>query len=99
MAKPPISYRHRVCVICEGLEDTEYFNMNVNELVENNLKKAWPGYSPDHPKLSQKEKVDIVSRLNDMGTFYMKGAVAAVADQIGSSIPTIYRYLNTLKKQ
>jgi len=25
MAKPPISYRHRVCVICEGLEDTEYF--------------------------------------------------------------------------
>ncbi len=26
MAKPPISYRHRVCVICEGLEDTEYFN-------------------------------------------------------------------------
>ena len=26
MAKPPIIYRHRVCVICEGLEDTEYFN-------------------------------------------------------------------------
>lgn len=26
MAKPLISYRHRVCVICEGLEDTEYFN-------------------------------------------------------------------------
>ena len=26
MAKPPIGYRHRVCVICEGLEYTEYFN-------------------------------------------------------------------------
>ena len=26
MAKPPISYRHKVCVICEGFEDTEYFN-------------------------------------------------------------------------
>jgi hypothetical protein len=26
MGKPPISYRHKVCVICEGLEDTEYFN-------------------------------------------------------------------------
>lgn len=77
----------------------EYFNMNVSELVDNNLKKVWSGYGMEHPKLSQKEKVEIVSRLNDMGTFYMKGSVACVAERIGSSIPTVYRYLNTMKKK
>ena len=39
----------------------EYFNMNVSELVDNNLKKVWSGYGTEHPKLSQKEKVEIVS--------------------------------------
>lgn len=76
----------------------EHFNMNVTDLVDNNLKKAWPGFSIDHPKLTQKEKVEIVTKLNEMGTFYMKGSVACVADRIGSSIPTIYRYLNNMKK-
>lgn len=49
MAKPPISYRHRVCVICEGLEDIEYFNrllqlnvwcMNIYEFILINAKSA-----------------------------------------------------------
>lgn len=71
---------------------------NVNELVDNNLRKVWSGYGTDHPRLSQREKVEIVSKLNDMGTFYMKGSVACVAERIGSSIPTVYRYLNTMKK-
>lgn len=77
----------------------EYFNMNVSELVDNNLKKVWAGYGTEHPKLSQKEKVEIVSKLNEMGTFYMKGSVACVAERIGSSIPTVYRYLNSMKKK
>lgn len=76
----------------------EHFNMNVSDLVDNNLKKVWSGYGSEHPKLTQKEKVEIVSKLNDMGTFYMKGSVACVADRIGSSIPTVYRYLNAMKK-
>ena len=77
----------------------EYFNMYDRERVDNNLKKVWSGYGTEHPKLSQKEKVEIVSRLNEMGTFYMKGSVACVAERIGSSIPTVYRYLNTMKKK
>lgn len=79
-------------------DQTEYFNMNVTDLVENNLKKAWPAYGEEQVKLNQKEKVEIVTRLYEMGTFYMKGSVACVAERIGSSIPTVYRYLNALKK-
>lgn len=77
---------------------TEYFNMSVSDLVENNLKKVWPEYGNGQGKLSQKEKVEIVTKLYEMGTFYMKGSVACVAERIGSSIPTVYRYLNTLKR-
>lgn len=74
------------------------FNMSVTELVDHNLQVILPGFPDEAPKLSQREKVDIVSKLYDLGTFYMKGAVAVVAERIGSSIPTVYRYLNTLKK-
>lgn len=79
-------------------EQTEYFNMSVTDLVDNNLKKVWPDLGEGRTKLSQKEKVEIVTRLYEMGTFYMKGSVACVAERIGSSIPTVYRYLNSLKK-
>lgn len=79
--------------------NVEYFNMNVSDLVDNNLKKVWQAYGTEHGKLTQKEKVEIVSKLNEMGTFYMKGSVSCVAERIGSSIPTVYRYLNSMKKK
>jgi predicted transcriptional regulator YheO len=40
------------------------------------------------------EKVEIVYRLNEKGTFQLKGAVAKVAKAFGVSEPTVYRYLN-----
>lgn len=83
-------------VISQTENQVEYFNMNVSELVDTNLRRVLPAYEKE--KLTQKDKIEIVSKLNDMGTFYMKGAVACVAERIGSSIPTVYRYLNTLKR-
>ncbi len=80
-------------------QEIQHFSRSVSELVEHNLKKAWPDYGREHPKLSQKEKMEIVFKLNEMGTFYMKGAVAYTAEQIGSSVPTIYRYLSTFKNK
>jgi predicted transcriptional regulator YheO len=76
---------------------SEFLSMDVSELIEHNIRRAYPEYGTTQRKLSQKEKMEIVSRLNDMGTFLMKGAVAYVAEAIGSSVPTIYRYLNSMK--
>ncbi len=44
------------------------------------------------------EKVEVVQRLNEKGTFQLKGAVAKVAKAFGVSEPTVYRYLNMRKE-
>ena len=80
---------------CE--EVTETFNVNVMDLIESNFMKVYPDISVRSQDLSQKEKIEIVSRLNDLGTFLMKGAVSYVAERLDVSIPTIYRYLNMIK--
>ena len=78
---------------------TESFNMNVTDLIESNLAKAYPDISIKPEELSQKEKMEIVGRLNAMGTFLMKGAVGYIAEKLRVSIPTLYRYLNQLKSR
>lgn len=49
MAKPPIKYKHRICVICEGFEEIEYFKRliqlnvwknNVYDFIPINAKSA-----------------------------------------------------------
>ena len=83
----------------ETAEVTETLHVNVTDLIENNIGKVYPDVSVRPHELSQKEKMDIVSRLNDLGTFLMKGSVGYVAERLEISIPTLYRYLNILKKE
>lgn len=82
----------------ETSEITENLTANVNDLIENNILKVFPEVNGGPKQLTQKEKVDIVHQLNEMGTFMMKGSVGYVADRLDVSIPTIYRYLNIVKK-
>ena len=78
--------------------DTDLISVGVEELVEHNLKLVCPEYAAGDVRLGHKKKMEVVSRLYEMGTFRVKGAVNAVASRIGSSVPTVYRYLNILKK-
>ncbi|MBQ4045343.1 MAG: helix-turn-helix domain-containing protein [Lachnospiraceae bacterium] len=78
--------------------DTDLISVGVEELVEHNLKMVCPEYAAGETQLGHKKKMEVVSRLYEMGTFRVKGAVSAVASRIGSSVPTVYRYLNILKK-
>jgi len=48
--------------------------------------------------LSQDARVDIVAKLEKKGIFKIKGSVVEVADILQISEPSIYRYLNKLKK-
>lgn len=45
-------------------------------------------------RMSLREKVRVVHRMNDEGVMMMKGAVAEIAAQLQVSVPTVYRYLN-----
>lgn len=48
-----------------------------------------------HPsRMSMDEKIEVVHKLNEIGVMSIKGAVAEVANQLGTSVPTIYRYMN-----
>lgn len=49
-------------------------------------------------RLTTKEKIAIVARLNQDGFFLIKGAVSQVAKVIGASEATVYRYLSNLTK-
>lgn len=79
-------------------ETVERFPSSVEELafdsIEAIVSKA--GVSPQ--RMSQEEKMMIVRKLNDGGIFLLKGAVSRVASRMEVSEPTIYRYLNTIKK-
>lgn len=55
------------------------------------------GLSPD--KLSQSDRVEIIRELNNNGMFLLKGAVATVAEVMGVSEPSVYRYLQKVKKE
>lgn len=49
-------------------------------------------------KLNKNEKTEIICDLFDMGMFDIKGAVQAVADKLGMSTKSVYRYITNVKE-
>jgi predicted transcriptional regulator YheO len=79
-------------------ETVERFSSSVEELafdsIETIVREA--GVSPH--RMSQDEKIMIVRKLNEGGIFLLKGAISRVAARLQVSEPTVYRYLNCVKK-
>lgn len=50
-------------------------------------------------RLTQEEKIDIVRELNHKGVFMLKGAVSEVAEKLGVSEATLYRYIRIVSKE
>ena len=65
----------------------------INDFIENALTTL--GYM-DIQKLKKDDKMRIVSYLNELNAFSLKGAVEIVAKRLCVSVPTIYRYRNNL---
>ncbi|MDD5940625.1 MAG: PAS domain-containing protein [Lachnospiraceae bacterium] len=49
-------------------------------------------------RLSYEEKLAIISQLQSGGLFSIKGAVPYIADKLGSSVSSLYRYITIVKK-
>jgi len=47
-------------------------------------------------KLSQEQKISIISKLKEQGIFNIKGAVVDVANTLGVSVASVYRYLQMI---
>lgn len=76
----------------------ENFTMNVGDLVHANLSRICPNLEEIVVRMNQKDKLEVVEKLDDLGTFLVKGAIGCVAENLGVSVPTIYRYLNMIRK-
>lgn len=74
----------------------EKFNIDVKDLVENHINILYPN-GEKLSRLSKEQKIDLVKRLDELGTFMVKGAVQHVAEILGVSVSTVYRYLGTVK--
>lgn len=81
-----------------GIENPiEVLSNSLDETVERYIKDAleemgFPSYFvPERLKVD--EKIRVVKYLQDKGTFKVKGALVFVANKLGVSEPTIYRYL------
>jgi predicted transcriptional regulator YheO len=48
--------------------------------------------------MTQDEKVGVVRELERSGVFLLKGAVAHVAVALGTSEPTVYRYVKQVRR-
>ncbi len=76
---------------------TENLSADVGDLVRNNMAQILEA-GRDPKSLSKQDKIDLVDRLEELGTFMVKGSVWYVAEELGVSVSTVYRYLTITKK-
>jgi predicted transcriptional regulator YheO len=77
-------------------EVSENFPNSLTELTDHLLDEELQSREASGERLSHRDKLALVGILNDKGIFMMKGAVKYVADKLGCSQTTIYRYLNRM---
>jgi len=82
-----------------GGKTVERFSQTVENLSADSIESVIEetGIAPE--RMSPSEKLEIVKKLNDEGVFLLKGAIGKVASRLKVSEATIYRYLNTVKKE
>lgn len=48
--------------------------------------------------MSRMERIEVLRKIYNEGVFLMKGAVRVVAEEMGVSVPTLYKYLQAVKR-
>ncbi len=76
----------------------ENFNGTIDSVIDNLIEKELGRFAIPADRLSLEERMSIVENLNENGLFLLKGGVTALAERLGVSEPTMYRYLSKVKK-
>lgn len=83
----------------EESSSVESFFYSQAELIDTTIARICPdivGSSDPKRLLSSSKRQSIVLALEDAGVFLMKGSVQIVAEKLGCSVPSIYRYRSAL---
>ncbi|WP_231570981.1 helix-turn-helix transcriptional regulator [Gordoniibacillus kamchatkensis] len=76
---------------------SENLSSSIEDLTLTSIQSILNSKSVEPERMTQEEKIEVVSELNQKGTFLLKGAVSEVAKHLKTSEATIYRYLQKLK--
>lgn len=76
----------------------ERLNLSTGDLIHGVLAQHEAQLGKSVPHFSQEERIDVVRQLSDEGAFLLKGAVSEVAQALDVSEPSVYRYLQKIKK-
>lgn len=80
------------------VEISESMYPTVDDVIQNLIQRALEPFETETGRLSLVERISIVEELYKNGLFVLKGSVYALAKVLEVSEPTIYRYLNRVKK-
>ena len=72
--------------------------LSVTEIIHNVLEEATIRFGAPPSRLTANEKLSVIREMDSRGVFLAKGSVIEVAEKLGSSKATIYRYLHQLDK-
>jgi len=76
----------------------EQLHGQAEDVLASMIEQAMLAIKIPEDRMSAQEKMDVVKHLYHEGIFQMKGGVHAVAKQLNTSEPTIYRYLQKIKE-
>lgn len=80
------------------MQSYETLTLSVTEMIDKVLEEATIRFSVPPNRLTANEKLSVIREMDSRGVFLAKGSVNEVAEKLGSSKATIYRYLHQLEK-
>lgn len=77
----------------------EALTLSVTEIIDKVLEEATIRFGAPPSRFTANEKISTIREMDGRGVFLAKGSVNEVADKLGSSKATIYRYLHQLESE
>ncbi len=80
----------------EGISET--FTLTSGDLTLKSIDSVIKSFNIPPERMSYKEKIQVIEKLNEEGIFLIKGVVSEVATALKVSEASVYRYLGKIKK-
>ena len=94
-----IAIRSDTLELTEDAPETERFNDSVTSVAQSVIQEVLSEDGVPVDRLTQAEKIRIVSQLEQRGVFRLRGAVDNVSKALRSSPASIYRYLTRIRSE
>ena len=94
-----IAIRSDILELTEDAPETERFNDSVTSVDQSVIQEVLSEDGVPVDRLTQAEKIRIVSQLEQRGVFRLRGAVDNVSKALRSSPASIYRYLTRIRSE